>query len=273
MHVAYASKHAGSGERNILPPVNALIRVTISSSSARDSPIRAADVPSRVEDVPEREDGGDPDEFLIAAPQFRGDSEPPAPDTPCLVLWTTDRGLVELPAAYVATEDGGNGIRTWRLVVDGPAIRIERRRYFRVELTMPMHVEIPRSASHYIERVRVGVGGEMPEVTGKVQGDVLALPGHTVDISEGGVRCLLPPPALPPGADVHLSFTSEGTTLRMRSLVIRATPGRGDTEDLCETSLQFTEPGTYADVMRKVVYAEQLRLRRATPSEEEERNS
>jgi hypothetical protein len=267
--VAHASKHAGSGERNILPQVNALIRVTVSSSPARDSPIRAADVPSRVEDLPEPEDGVDPQEFVIAAPQFRGDSDPPAPDTPCLVLWTTDRGLVELPAAYVATEDGGNGIRTWRLRVDGPAIRIERRRFFRVVLTMPMHVEIPRSASHYIERVRVGVGGEAPEVAGKVQGDVLALPGHTVDISEGGMRALLPTPALPPGADVHITFTAVGVNLRMRSLVIRSTPGHGDAEDLCETSLQFTEPGTYADVMRKVVYAEQLRQRRSAPSAQE----
>jgi hypothetical protein len=261
--VAYASKHAGSGERNILPQVNALIRVTVSASPARDSPIRAADVPSRVEDVPEREDGADPDEFLIAAPQFRGDSEPPAPGTPCLILWTTDRGLVELPTAFAAKEDGGNGVRLWRLRVDGPAIRIERRRFFRVMLTMPMHVEIPRSASHYIERVRVGVGGEEPEVAGKVKGDVLALPGHTVDISEGGVRCMLPAPALPPGADVHIAFSAEGVDLRMRSLVIRSTPGRGEAEDLCETSLQFTEPGTYADVMRKVVYAEQLRQRRS----------
>lgn len=259
----YASKHAGSGERNILPAVNALIRVTISSSPARDSPIRAADVPSRVEDVPEPVDGGEPTQFLIAAPQFRGDSEPPAPDTPCLVLWTTDRGLVELPAAFVAIEDGGNNVRLWRLRTDGPAIRIERRRYFRVMLTMPMHVEIPRSASHYIERVRVGVGGEEPEVVGQVKGDVLALPGHTVDISEGGVRCMLPPPSLPPGADVHIAFSAEGAVLRMRSLVIRSTPVVIEGEEICETSLQFTEPGTYADVMRKVVYAEQLRQRRS----------
>jgi hypothetical protein len=152
--------------------------------------------------------------------------------------------------------------------VDGPAIRIERRRYFRVMLVMPMHVEIPRSASHYIERVRVGVGGEESEVPGRVRGDVLALPGHTVDISEGGVRCLLPAPPLPPGAEVHIAFTAERADLRMRSLVIRSTPGRGDSEELCETSLQFTEPGQYAEVMRKVVYAEQLRQRRTRAQEE-----
>ena len=53
------------------------------------------------------------------------------------------------------------------------------------------------------------------------------------------------------------------SVLAAGEMEIRSVTAPEGPEGLCETALQFTEPGAYADVMRKIVYAEQLRQRRS----------
>ncbi|MFN8075613.1 MAG: PilZ domain-containing protein [Kineosporiaceae bacterium] len=221
-----------------LPRVNALVRVAIGVGPDPDGAMRVEDVASRIEDRTDPQQPFAPERLLLAAPRYAGDSELPRPGTACWVSWPTQRGLMDLPVAFVGAEYAREKLAAWWVEVTGAAVRTERRRFFRVTLQLPLELRVPD----------------------------LVLTGHVVDLSEGGLRCLLPSAldaaGLVLGDEVEVAFTPEGhSTLALSGIVVRLLPGPTRT-DPREVGLRFLDTRAYADVMRRVVYDEQLRARR-----------
>ncbi len=245
---------------DVLPAINALVRISVGTSTNPEGPWRATDVPSRIEDVQEMSAVQAQTELYVAAPWYPGNVEPIRPDTICLVFWTTDRGLVELPTAFGGDTAVRDGVLVWRLRVIGPAVRVERRKFFRVMLAMPLALQmLPNSPS---AGARAATAGQGQRTTIAAAGDIL-VEATSIDVSESGLRCLAPPPVLPVGSDVMVGLDIEQSRLRLRAEVIRSDPGPNGPRDPCETVLNFCDAAAYSDAMRRLVYAEQLRQRRA----------
>lgn len=261
------------------PAVNTLVRLTVGSSSDPDAEPVAVDVPSRVEDVmlPEPSSGRNrparPAELFVAPPRYVGDVNGPRPGTSCLVTWPTPVGMMQLPATFVDRELVGPVVRAWRLAVNGGLYRRQRRRYVRVEWSSPVRLEVPPDDESPADMDGAGVaevdgaGGADMDGAGVARGEAgtRQVSGTTLDLSEGGLRCLLPPPALVLGQRVRVLLSIDGEDLVLDSDVVRAQPleARPGVVKQVETGVEFCDPEEYGDVLRRAVFSEQLRLRRA----------
>lgn len=89
--------------------------------------------------------------------------------------------------------------------------------------------------------------------------------GTTLDLSEGGIRCALPSPPLRSGQPVrvHLDVQDEQLVLDGTVVRVKVVTPRPGARPVCETGIAFTEPDKYGDLLRKVVFNEQLRSRRS----------
>jgi hypothetical protein len=157
------------------------------------------------------------------------------------VVWRGRGDLLSLPTELVAVESGADPV--WHLRPLGPAIRGQRRASVRAPLLTPVLFE----------------------------GSAGAVPGTTLDVSEGGLRVLLdarardepaakPPDGAPvPGSVVSLVLTLEGGDLPCRAEVLRRT--RRD--DRWELNLRFVGMHENTqDFIRRHVF-ERLRTLRA----------
>lgn len=258
-----------------LPAVNSLLRVLLGAQregAVLDAVARVAqgqepdvqgrvdaglaDLPTRVEDVVPAQRRGERTHVVIAAPRYVGDVERPPDGAACALVWATQRGVIELPTEFVRTELLPQGIRVWHLAVAGQAVRLQRRAFVRVPLSVPLVVRTFRLD---------GDPGGSPAGREDDSGAEPALPevvdGRTSDLSEGGLRCLLPAPPLPSDLPIEVAFAVEGDEYRLRAAVVRAMPGKPGT-GLFETAIRFVDTFR-GDDLRKVVFAEQLRLRRS----------
>ncbi len=227
-----------------LPDVNTLVRVTIGSSPDPEDPPVARDVPSRVEDVAAGRPGTKrpmPTIIYIAVPSYSGDIHVPVEGTACDLAWLTPIGVFELPTAFHGREKVGPVVRAWRLAVTGGAVRAQRRRFVRAAWSGPVRIE--------------GVTGD--------ETVELALAGQGIDLSEGGVRCLLPPPQLLIGHDVRVVLTHPQQEMALPARVVRAEPTTTPAGRMIVTSLAFNDPDAYGDALRRLVFTQQLRARRA----------
>lgn len=285
----------------VLPPVNTLVRLTIGrGADVEDDPV-AANVPSRIEDVVEAEPvgkgfgrgggKGSATHVFVALPHYRGDVDVPRPGTACIVTWVTSDGLYDLPAGFVERVSVGPVVYAWRLEVTGTAQRAQRRRYVRVAWTRPVVVDVipvariqtdPRDAAAggsdgagAAGPTGDGAAGPGGEAAAGSEGEAAAeealssnggtLHGTTLDLSEGGIRCLLPPPPLRIGQPVRAQLEVAGERLVLDGTVVRAEvrgPAPG-AERQCEIGIAFTEPDEHGDLLRRVVFGEQLRSRRS----------
>ncbi len=243
----------------MLPRINTLVRVAVGSSENPADGLRAAAVPSRVEDVEDITDAVDAASgangvgaahvvaplvgagvvprlrrrVLVATPRFRGDVEEPAPGTACTLTWTTAQGVVELPVAFdlaTARTSDPAVLRHWWLVVTGEAVRVQRRDWFRCPVALPV--------------------------------TLAGLTGRTTDLGEGGLRCLLagPPPGAGTPVDVWLGLDDAGS-VDVPGSVVRANQA-ARAPDHADTIVRFDDPDATGDAIRRVLFAEQLRLRR-----------
>lgn len=265
-----------------LPPVNTLLRLLlgegaggelddaltrVAQGQAPDAQARVsaglADLPTRVEDVVPAQRRGRSAQVVVSAPRYAGDVEGPSSGAACALVWATQRGVVELPTRYAGTRTLDRGLRVWTLDVAGPAVRLQRRAFVRVPVSVPVVVRTRRLdavPAAEAEAAPCGEdGAEAPVIPETLQ-------GRTLDVSEGGLRCLLPVPALPADLPVDVAFTLDGDLFDLRAEIVRALPpradGRGDT-GMVETAIRFVAPGQRGDDLRRVVFAEQVRLRRA----------
>jgi hypothetical protein len=236
--------------------VNHLVRVNIAGRAAIGTGEAAEEVRTRVEDVVERCPEHDR-RYLIAAPRYVGDVELPGPGTPCTLEWPGPHGIWVLPVTFVGEQQVRDGLWAWQMEVLAPARQTERRSFVRVDWALPLILE-PMTVGE--ARQTSGRGGRATLVA---EHPPPVLPGRTLNISEGGLRCLLPRPALTAGVGVCAKLEIAGVPfdLPARAEWVRPT-GRHPAEEF-DTAVSFDDPGRYGDRLRPLLFAEQLRIRRA----------
>jgi hypothetical protein len=234
--MSFGDREVLAGE--VLPQVNQLVRLTVGGSPRPNSEPVAVDVPSRVEDLSRGTSSRrrpSPPVLHVALPTYTGDVEAPGPGTWCMISWLAPTGVFELPTAFDGQGQVGPAVRAWRLIVTGPTCRAQRRRFVRISWVSPV-------------RVRTGER---------------AASGNTVDLGEGGVRCLLPPPPLDTGATVEIRLDCPFGPLTMDGSVLRAQPRATAAGSLAETVIAFADPDLHGDTVRRLVFEQQLRARRS----------
>jgi len=245
--------------RDTVPEINDLVRVSVPASGTGAGGSGADSVPSRVENVMVDETGR---RYMIASPWYRGDSELPAMGTPCTLEWPGTQGLWLLPVAFICEELAREDLRVWVLDTMGPAWQQERRSFMRVDWSLPVTLTLMNLAD---ARRAVAGGLQAPTMVAAPATEGLPdkMSGETTNISEGGVRLLLPEPALPVGLGVMVHLEVSGQTFTLPSRVRWARPsGRSDALQ-ADTALAFDTPEVHGDRLRPLLFAEQLRIRRA----------
>jgi hypothetical protein len=157
--------------------------------------------------------------------------------------WMAPRGRYTQPVQFLGTE--GGHIETWRLQKVGEPTIEQLREFVRVEATLPIVASVPQSGEESVESVVVS--------------------GTTIDISEGGVRCMLAtqglaPELLQPETEVLVHLDLEGREVELAGKVLRrvqALHGRS------EVVFMF-HPSHHADELRRFVFATQVRARAAS---------
>ncbi|MGR7025155.1 flagellar brake protein [Geodermatophilus sp. URMC 62] len=149
------------------------------------------------------------------------------------LIWRGPEELRSVPAELVAVSTGDDP--TWRVRTVGPASRGQRRAAVRAPLAVPLEL--------------------------KVGGTVLR--GATLDLSEGGSRCLLAAggeqPAVEAGTVVPVTVDLDGDRLTVDAEVVRHHPRE---DDRTELSLRFLRIGEKReDTIRRRVFAELRDLR------------
>ncbi|GAA4628381.1 PilZ domain-containing protein [Cellulomonas oligotrophica] len=183
-----------------IPHVNQRVRVVLDPDAAEPG----AGVPTRVEDVEVVVDGSElRHHVLVSPPWYGGDVEPPAEGARMTLVWPTERGVLELPVTFARIDRVAEGVRGWRLVVVGSATRLQRRQFVRVPVGLPVSVETrPEDAMTPRHPVADGM---------------------TIDLSEGGLRCVLHD-RLPDDHPVTVTFAFGEAQFRLAARVVRAAP-------------------------------------------------
>lgn len=174
---------------------------------------------------------GGPD-LLVAAPHGKDDPALPYPNDRLIVAWGTVRGKCSLPVRFGGVET--SRILVWRVTPDGE-IELEQRR----------------------RSVRASATGKVTVVAGA--GLVAPLTGPVVDVSETGLRCLLPRGLAGPGMPVDVRLDLGEESLEMGGEVLRVTSGSNEHD---EVVVLLTPAPAQADHIRRFVYARQRHERR-----------
>ena len=234
-----------------MPALRTLIQIFIETPGEGLEQGSGQNLPSKVEDVIPASAPGESDQLLIAAPSYSGDVELPLAGTVCALVWATRREMLELPVAFVGEELSGPLVRVWRMQVTGAIIRLQRRGYGRVPMSLPVRVSAIEPASS-----PATADTDEPEVH----------EGTTIDLSEGGILCRLTPPPLATGTEVLVQLTIDDAELGLRATILRApATGAGGADDRkgFVTAIRFDNPDEYGDTVRRVVFSEELRGRKA----------
>nr|WP_231127407.1 PilZ domain-containing protein [Motilibacter aurantiacus] len=125
-------------------------------------------------------------------------------------------------------------MKLWRVRPAGSVELRQRRRYARVEVNGALSVVNPE-----VDTIRVG---------------------WMLDLGEGGVRCRVAPGAFKADEPVECRLNVDGDVLVVHGTVLRAEKPVNGYEELVVT---FPDDHPAADLVRKHVFAEQLRARRA----------
>jgi hypothetical protein len=220
-----------------LPTVNLLVRLI--GPGGAGAP---AGFPSRIEDIA-APGPYDPVSFKVAAPVFPGDLLEPERSDGWLLTWLSERGRWELPVSRVDCPRG-TGPRCWWLMPAGQLRRNQRRNFYRVSCTVT---------------VRVDVGA----------GDGRTVVGRTLDISEGGLRCLLPVTGLDVGVPVLAHLELDGVPYPLPGVVHRSLrPARSARVSgrHREVAIAFDDPEAGGNGLRRALARLQLRGRRTMSS-------
>lgn len=218
-----------------LPTVNMLVRL-IGPDGAADP----AGLASRVEDIAVPGPGR-PVAFRVVVPEYPGDLVDTDASRPWLLTWVSERGRWELPV--MRSDADGPGPRSWWLTPAGPMYRNQRRSFYRAHCP------------------------------GAVAVDVLTDPfptllGRTLDVSEGGLRCLLPTAGLDVGTRVIARLSFEGLAGTYPGVVVRSLrPARASRVAGWhrELGIAFDDPEVNGDALRAFVVRLQLKSRRLSP--------
>ncbi len=257
-----------------LPRVNHLVRLSVAGSGPQADGEAAESVPTRVENFDAAAGRAGRPRYTVAAPRYDGDVEPPQPGTACTLEWPGPRGLWILPMLFVGQDIAADGLRLWVLDVIGAARQNERRCFVRVDWVVPVTL-VTMSAAEVRRAVVHGSAGAVmaasagpaagPGAAPSVGGDPLParMTGETRNVSEGGIRCLLPAPQLPTGLGVAVQVELSGQPFQIpaRLTWVRPTGLLGPLQ--FDVALAFDAAGAHGDRLRPLLFAEQLRVRRA----------
>jgi hypothetical protein len=196
------------------------------------------DARSRVEEL-------DGDDVWIAAPTDGAYLLHRHGEDDLALEWMAPRGRVTQAVKVVGIESGH--IETWRLRKVGEPRVEQLREFVRVETAIPISATLLKSDD--------GAG----------QNQVFK--GTTIDISEGGVRCMLATKdagvsSLQPDAEVVVHLTLEGRPLDIPAKVLRGLQGL---HGKSEVVFVFAA-SQYGDDIRRFVFATQIRARAASRS-------
>ncbi len=182
-------------------------------------------LPSRVESV----DGLD---LVLAAPRYVGNVEPPKTGDFLAVRWTGRRGLSALPARFATTRR--TNVAAWVVQVVGDIEVVQRRRYVRAPVGAPVTLTHPEYDS-----IRIG---------------------HMLDLSEGGLRVRLTRNPADLDEEVVVRLAVEDQVIDVPGTILRAESIGGGFE---EVVVRFEDDHRQANAIRRFVFREQARMRRA----------
>jgi hypothetical protein len=243
LKVFKAEKCAPPAQPHALPEVSTTVRVRVAVPDGTADGELFVELPSKVTDIETSGQQDDRTQMVIAAPDTSFLPVMPDPSAEHTLLWTTASGQMELPVRLTGRERLDYG-PVWRVLVRGPARRVQRRQYCRAPLRLPVVIEL------------LSAEGEVAAV----------LQGVTVDLSEGGAFCSVAPDSPPyTGNGVVITLTLGERTMRLPAVVVRQIPSEGRKPPRWGLGLRFDDPDEYGDVIRREVFAGQLRARQSTP--------
>jgi hypothetical protein len=167
---------------------------------------------------------------------------------PLLVSWPDPEGLTVAIVKLIGTRARGH-LGLWVTEIE-ELYRQQRRQFVRVPALGPIEL--------------AATGGEPGEPFPHVA-------GHLVDLSEAALRCALRPAdaeAVAAAANLLASFALDGDRFTLPVTMLRAEPSRRD-ERVLECVLTFRIDDREAAELRRRVFLEQLRLRRASRRSED----
>lgn len=181
------------------------------------------------------------DEFTVMRPLGIDAADPYQVGDLFDVLVTQPTGLLVAPVEITNIRSEGH-VRLWDLRVVGQPWREQRREF-----------------------VRVGVFGRVTVRSDLLGADTTPLTGYLVDLSEAAMQVSLwtPPddPRLADGAPVTCDFYAGRTSFTLEGNVLTTRPAATANETWAV--IQFDQSPQQADVLRREVFAVQVRMRRA----------
>lgn len=214
------------------PDTKVRLRVSVGNGTAPDEDI-ICELPSVVHSTRQPVSASSRTEVTITAVDL---SFLPAPlDTTVehALIWGTQGGQMEMPVLVPDVEG-----ERWALQVTGPPRRVQRRQFVRVEVKLATTIAMFSS------------------------GQPQQWEGTIVDLGEGGVRCVVDAEPPPPGSRIAIIFSADDSSvLECAGVVVRHLTA--DPEGSGETALavRFDDPEEHGDAIRRMVFAEQLRVR------------
>ena len=95
------------------------------------------------------------------------------------------------------------------------------------------------------------------------EGETLTtFPGTILNLSEGGVRCFVGPDLPGAGNRVIFTFAGKNGPLEFSGVVVRHVPAGHKGSGLA-LAIRFDDPDLHGDAIRRLVFAEQLRVRQS----------
>lgn len=174
----------------------------------------------------------DDHDLLIAAPHAEDDPHLPYANDALVVSWGSARGRCSLRVCFGGLEK--SRVLMWRLAPDGE-VELEQRRH----------------------SVRVSAPGKVTVVAGA--GVIAPKTGSILDVSETGVRCLLPRGFAAAGMPVEVQLEFDEEAITIGGEVLRVSPGSNEHD---EVVVVLTPAPAQADRLRRFVYARQRHERR-----------
>jgi hypothetical protein len=222
-----------------LPTVGMPVRLRLGISADGDDGM-VVEVPSVVRGV-EDPYAGDPPiafHFLIDAADVSFLPTAPAPGSEHVLSWTTIDAMMDAPVLLAQARRPA-----WQVVLAGAPHRIQRRQFVRVET---------RAATVVI----------MSSAEGPFECQAMIL-----DFGEGGACCTIE--GDPPEEDsrVTVILTGEEERLECPGIVVRHVPLAVGSNEVA-LAVRFDNPELHGDAIRRMVFAEQMRIRQGRVGDE-----
>jgi c-di-GMP-binding flagellar brake protein YcgR len=180
-------------------------------------------IPSRVEAV-------DGNLYTVGRPSYSGDLEVADPGTEMAMIWFSERGVYGVPARLVTQHR--DRIPVWQIEITGEVELKQRRKFVRVPFVAPVTLAVGKDAENAVE-------------------------GTLVDLSEGGIRCVLRSAVRED--IVAVTIDDDESPITVSGWIVRVTPQADGSQHVV---VVFDPSPGDADRIRRLVMREQLRLRR-----------